>query len=120
MIFASVFALIIGLAMIGQWSMLFINRQVPELEDEPIRIGFHVAGEFLTALSLVIAAIALLAGLAWSLPLYLVAIGMLLYTTIVSPGYFAQQGDWKWLGIFAAIIAGALASLILVVSEAST
>lgn len=119
MIFASVFALIVGLAMIGQWSMLFASRQVPELQDEPIRLGFHLAGEFLTAFSLIGAAGALLAGLAWSLPLYLVAIGMLLYTTIVSPGYFAQQGNWKWLTIFAAIIAGAVVSLVLVVNEAT-
>ena len=115
MIFSAVFVLAVGLAMISQWSISFARKQVPELEDEPIRLGFHIAGEFLTALALIVSGIALLARLGWSVPLYLVAIGMLLYTTIVSPGYFAQKGEWKWLGMFGAIIAGAIVSLIPVV-----
>ena len=29
---------------------------------------------------------------------------MLFYTSIVSPGYFAQKGGWAWLVMFSAII----------------
>jgi hypothetical protein len=30
---------------------------------------------------------------------------MLAYTAIVSPGYFAQQGQWPLVGMFAVILA---------------
>ena len=38
---------------------------------------------------------------------------MLLYTAIVSPGYFAQQGKWIWVLIFGVLIALAIASVLL-------
>jgi len=34
---------------------------------------------------------------------------MLLYTLIVSPGYFAQKGQWAFVGMFAVILVLALA-----------
>lgn len=100
--------------MIGQWAVSYFSRQIPELVDEPIRIGFHIAAEMVTAVALISAGVGLLAGLAWATTLFLVALGMLFYTAIVSPGYFAQQGQWVWLGIFAAIIILGLVSLFLV------
>jgi len=36
---------------------------------------------------------------------------MLFYTSIVSPGYFAQRGQWGWLGMFAGIIILGLVSI---------
>ena len=39
------------------------------------------------------------------------AVGMLLYTVIVSPGYFAEKGEWAYVGMFAVVLALALVSL---------
>lgn len=102
--FAAGYALILGIGMIAQWALSYRAGQIPELNTEPIRIGFHLAGEMLTAVALIAAALGLLTGQAWAVPLYLVAFGMVLYTAVVSPGYFAQQGQWVWVGIFAAVI----------------
>jgi hypothetical protein len=113
--YSAIFAVVVGLGMIGQWSLSYLSNQIPELEDEPIRIGFHLAAEIVTALSLIVSGIALMAGVGWAGSAYLVSIGMLFYTAIVSPGYFAQKGEWKWLGIFAVLISGGLASLIPIV-----
>lgn len=115
MAYSAIFAVVVGLGMIGQWSFSYFSKQIPELEDEPIRIGFHIAAEMATALSLIVSGIAVAAGVAWAGSAYLVSIGMLFYTAIVSPGYFAQKGDWKWLGVFAVLIGGGLASLIPIV-----
>ena len=119
MVYSAVFALAVGLAIIGQWTYSYLSKQIPELEDEPIRIRFHIAGEMATALSLILGGIGLLAGLGWARTVYLISLGMLFYTTIVSPGYFArkgaQKGDWKWVGFFAVLIVGGLASLIPIV-----
>ena len=46
---------------------------------------------------------------------YLVAVGMLLYTVVNSPGYFAQRREWPMVGMFGVIFILALVSLIWVV-----
>ena len=47
MIFAPWYAILVGLGMIGQWSVFLATRRMPELKTEPFRIAFHLAGEFL-------------------------------------------------------------------------
>ena len=104
MTFPAVFAILVGVGMIGQWAASFIGKQIPELQSEPIRIWFHIAAEMLTAICLILAGIGLFSEKAWSTPLYLISSGMLFYTAIVSPGYFAQKGQWGWLIMFGAIL----------------
>jgi hypothetical protein len=113
MTFASVFAIAVGLGMIAQWTMSYVSRQIPELKTEPIRIGFHIAAEMITALMLIVGGIGLLAAQPWASIVYPSAIGMLMYTVIVSPGYFAQQGKRIWVLIFGVLLALAIASLLL-------
>jgi hypothetical protein len=114
MVFASVVAIVIGIGMIGQWSFFLATKRVSELQSEPFRIGFHLAGEFLTALALIAGGAGLLSGASWGRPTYLVATGMLLYTVVVSPGYFAQRREWPLVGMFAVLLVLALISLILI------
>ncbi len=115
MTFAAVFAIVVGVGMFGQWGFSLVTRQVPELRTEPYRIAFHLAGEFATAAALIVGGLGLLAGAVWAVPVYLLAVGMLLYTAIVSPGYFAQKGQWPMVAMFAAILALAVVSIVLVV-----
>jgi hypothetical protein len=111
MFYPALFAIVVGLIMLVQWSFLYVSNQIPELENEPVRICFHIVAEVVTALSLIAGGVALLAGLDWAVQVYHVSLGMLFYTAIVSPGYFAQKGDWKWVGIFSVLIAGGLVGL---------
>ena len=104
MVFPAIFAIMVGLGMIGQWTASYILKQIPELKTEPVRIWFHIAAEMTTALCLIGAGIGLLSGKTWSTSLYLIASGMLFYTAIVSPGYFAQKGQWGWLLMFGIIL----------------
>lgn len=115
MLFSAFFGIVVGLAMIFQWSSSYLNGQIPELEDEPIRLGFHLIAEMVTAVGLVISSIGLISQADWATPIYLMAIGMLFYTVIASPGYFAQKGQWQWVGIFAVIITAGIASLIQII-----
>ena len=114
MTFASVYAIVVGLGMIGQWGFLLARKQVPELESEPLRIAFHLAGEFATALALVVGGIGLLTEASWGESVYLISMGMLLYTVVVSPGYFAQRRRWAFVGMFAIVFLLAVVSLVLV------
>jgi hypothetical protein len=114
MIFAAIFSIIVGVGMIGQWGMSYVNKQIPELKTEPIRIGFHITGEMVTAVCLVISGVGLLTSVGWAVSLFLVSSGMLFYTVIVSPGYFAQKGEWLWMVMFGAILAVGIVSIVLV------
>ena len=94
-----------------QWVFFIITGQVPELQTEPIRISFHLVAEGVTALSLILSGIGLLGKRTWGRNSAYIALGMLLYTTLVSPGYFAQQGMWPLVGMFIVILALALVCL---------
>ena len=112
--FAAIFAILIGIGMTAQWAMSYLTGQIPELKTEPWRIAFHLAGEMLTAVCLIVGGAGLLSGQGWAPAVYLVATGMLLYTVIVSPGYFAQKGQFIWLVIFGMLAVLALFSAFLV------
>jgi uncharacterized membrane protein len=105
MIYSVVFAIATGLGMIGYWILSYQTKQIPEIESEPFRIWFHIAAEMLTALVLIVSAVGLLVNPILGRSAYLVALGMLFYTAIVSSGYFAQKGKWEWVVIFAVLIA---------------
>jgi hypothetical protein len=83
------------------------------LATEPYRIWFHLAGEISTAALLIIAGIGLLTGQTWSTNTYLIALGMLAYSVIVSPGYFAQKGQWSMVALFGLIFILCVTSLII-------
>ena len=115
MIYSAVFAIVVGFGMIGQWLVSYLAGNIPELKTELIRIGFHIAAEMATALILLLSGILLLLAAAAGQTLFLVAIGMLFYTCIVSPGYFAQQGNWTWLIIFSALIVMGVIGIIFII-----
>ncbi len=109
--FSGIFSIVVGALMLAQWAFFIAAGQVPELRTEPYRIGFHLAAEAATALALIVSGIGLLNRRAWGRTLSLVALGMLIYTAIVSPGYFAQQGVWPLVGMFAVLLGLTLVSL---------
>jgi hypothetical protein len=77
---------------------------VTELKTEPIRIRFHIADEFITGGLLIASGLGVLAESDAAAKLYPVAMGMLLYTVIVSAGYFAQKRVWPIVGMFAVLL----------------
>ncbi len=98
------FFISVGLLMVAQWGFFLSVGAVSELQSEPIRISLHLLGEFVTAIFLIVSGIALRQKKAWAKPAALFAAGMLTYTVIVSPGYFAQQGQWPLVGMFALLL----------------
>ncbi len=102
------YSILVGVLMVGQWGFFLATGQVPELKTEPIRIAFHLAAEFTAALGLMIGGAGLLKGRIWANAVYLVATGTLIYSAIVSPGYFAQQGQWAFVGMFGVLLVLAL------------
>ena len=102
-IFYAGFAVLVGLSMIAIWIMLLITNQVSELVTSPLTITFHLIAEFVTGISLIVGGIALYGKYVLGVKIYLVSLGMLLYTVINSSGYYAQRGDWSFVFMFGVI-----------------
>jgi hypothetical protein len=98
---AAVFAIFIGASILLMWSVFLISGQVPELDTKPVETALHMTAEFLTALALIGAGAGQLTGQSWGRQAYLVSMGMLLYSVIQSAGYFAQTGQFTFIGMFA-------------------
>jgi hypothetical protein len=94
--------------MIAQWTFSILAGGVPEFQSEPWRIAFHLAAEFTTAILLIVGGIAALKAIPWSKQALMFGLGMVIYSEIVSPGYFAQLGQWMFVAMFAILLFGAV------------
>ena len=111
--FVAWYSMLVGVFMLAQWGLTLGTGQAPEVQSEPIRLAFHLVAEFATAALLIFSGIGLLRRTSWARLLSPVALGMLLYTVIVSPGYFAQQGQWAPVFMFAILFLLAVVCLVL-------
>ncbi len=109
----AIYSLFIGILMIGIWSMFILTGQVPEMATEPAEIMLHLLAEFITAVLLIGGGISLLKKIKIGYNLNLVAMGMLLYTLIVSPGYYLQKEDLAIVGVFILLFISTLVFLII-------
>ncbi len=107
----SLYSIFIGLFMIIFWSMLMVTNQILP-EQIPWAISFHLAGEFGTAILLIASGVGLWKSKGWAKLLSPFALGMLLYTVVVSPGYYAQLGNTPMVVMFSILIALTVAALI--------
>jgi hypothetical protein len=99
------YSFIIGVMMLAMWSVFAATDQIPELDTRPKEIAFHLAAEFMTAFALIAGGLGLALRRSWGYPVNLSALGMLMYTVVVSPGYYAQEGDLAFVGMFGVLMA---------------
>ncbi len=109
---AAWFCLAVGALIPLQWGFFLATGQVPELRTAPVQIALHLAAEACTSALLLAAGAGALRRRPWAHPAALVGLGMLCYTVIQSPGYFAARGAWPAVAMFAALLAGAVASAV--------
>lgn len=93
----------IGLFMTGFWAYLFVARRV-EGHQNPVELAYHVAAELLTAALLVASGIGLLSEADWAMALSFLALGMLLYTVIASPGFYAARRERAMVTMFIVLV----------------
>lgn len=101
---SGIYALVVGVLMIGMWAFFIASGQVPELGDRPVEILFHLTVEFTTAAVLAAAGVATLARRRWGLLLQVFGFGMLTYTVMLSPGYYAERGQGAFVIMFAVLL----------------
>jgi len=115
--FSAWYGTLVGFLMVAQWTFSIVSGSVPEFQTEPWRIAFHLAGEMSTALMLIIGGIATLKLSAPGRQIMLVGLGMVIYSEIVSPGYYAQLGQWTFVAMFAVILFTATVAVTLLLNE---
>lgn len=105
------FQFVIGVGVIAWWALAAAANGIPELEEGRVDIVFHIGAELVMAWLLIAAGLSILRrGITPKTSLLSgLALGALAYSSINSPGYFAEQATWWAVGMFAAV--GAAAAL---------
>ena len=115
--FPAWYGLLVGILMIAQWTFSIAAGDVPEFHTAPWEIAFHLAAEFSTAIVLIVGGITALRSVPWSRTILLLGLGMVIYSEIVSPGYFAQRDQWPFVLMFALLFCGAAWSVVILLSR---
>lgn len=109
----SIYALVVGVLMMGMWVFFIVAGLVPEFDERPAEIVLHLTAEFATSGMLIVGAIMMLKKRTAGAVLMLWALGMLVYTLIVSPGYYVQQGDAAFVVMFGILLVVTICLLVL-------
>lgn len=115
------FEIAIGISIAGLWAMLLMTRQVPEIAEGRRDIWFHLGAELLTAALLIAAGVAVLTvGSQTAGVMAAMGLGALLYTTINSPGYYADLGQWPMVAMFVLLAVATLVTSAVLVRNFAT
>ena len=110
-LYVAVLSLAVGALMALWWMALLVTKRVPELREGQRGIVFHIAAEYLTAGLLMAGGVGLLAGADWAAVVSPAALGALLYTTVLSPGYMIDQRQPQQAGMLVALAVAAMVAL---------
>jgi hypothetical protein len=100
------FQLVVGVAILGLWTVLLATGQVPEVEAGQADIWFHLAAEAVLATLLLVAGTAALRRSEVAPLLSGLAFGALVYSSVNSAGYYADRAEWAMVAMFAVIVLG--------------
>ncbi len=103
--------LAVGIGIIGLWTMLYVSKQIPELETEPAAIAFHIFIEIAMGVMAIITALSILKRKKSSLTLMLITSGMLMYSVVNSSGYYAETGEYGMIAMFGIIFLFTIAAV---------
>jgi hypothetical protein len=115
--FPAWYSILVGFLMIAQWTFTILAGGVPEYQTAPWEIALHLAAEMTTAIMLILGGIATLKSVHWGKQVLFVGLGMVIYSEIVSPGYFAQLGQWPLVALFAFLLFGGTFSVMMLLQQ---
>ena len=115
--FPAWYGILVGFLMIAQWTFTILAGGVPEFQTAPWEIALHLAAEMTTAGMLILGGIATLKSAYWGKQVLFVGLGMVIYSEIVSPGYFAQLGQWPPVAMFAILLFGGTFSVMMLLKQ---
>lgn len=109
-------SLLMSVALFGLWGVLLARRAVPELSQGLPSIRFHIGAELVTAACLLASAALLASADGPAVRLFATAsLGAIAYSTVNSPGYYADRGNWAIVGMFGLLFVLALVAIAVLV-----
>lgn len=103
---------LMGVALFGLWAMLLVRHAVPELTAGLPSIRFHIGAELLSAGALLASALWLILADGPTARLVAAAsLGAIAYSTINSPGYYADRGNRAVVAMFGLLAILALTAI---------
>lgn len=99
----SAFAILAGLSIVGMWVALIRNGSVVEATTAPKEITMHIIAELATGILLLVSGTALILGVGNAEHLWMLSMGMLIYTLVNSSGYYLQREDKMMTIMFASM-----------------
>ena len=113
LLISGIFAIIIGIGIIGLWTMLLLTKQIPELKTEPVAIAFHISAEMTMGILCLVSGIFLLIGFSWAPYFFILAMGLVIYAVVNSAGYYGQKKQWSFVIMFGVILIASVSLVIL-------
>jgi hypothetical protein len=107
---AAAYCITIGIFMVAWWSVDLRRGALRRGDRAPVEIGLHLGAELASAAMLVVGGVVLLTTNASSIAL--IALGMLLYTVIQSPGYFIARKEIAPAAMFGALLVLTIGALL--------
>jgi len=103
------YAVVVGLLMTGWWAIDLRAGALDRPDRTRAELGLHLVAEFLTAAALLVGGVLVLVRATTGV--VLVALGMLLYTVIQSPGYFLARREREPAVMFAVLVVTTLVAI---------
>lgn len=99
----SVYSVTMGVAILVLWSVCWAIGAIPDMMTKPWEIAMHLTAEFTTALLLIVSGVALWLNARWATRVNVFATGMLVYSLILSPGYYLEKNAMIFVLMFAVV-----------------
>ncbi|MHA1931683.1 MAG: hypothetical protein ACW96X_04030 [Promethearchaeota archaeon] len=113
LIISGIYAIVIGIGILGLWLMLYITKQIPELKTEPVAIAFHITAECIMGILSLLSGIFLLSGFSCAPYFFILAMGLITYAVINSAGYYGQKKQWSMVIMFGLVLIASVSLVIL-------
>jgi hypothetical protein len=98
-----IYCLSVGVLMMIWWSVSVRRGALRRPDRSRSEMALHLVAEMLTAILLVVSGVSLLTNGDSAVPIAALALGMLLYTVIASPGYFIARQELPPVYLFGAL-----------------
>ncbi len=84
------YSILMGIVILAFWAFVFIRKRTKG-PHESVELAYHVVGEIVTAVLLLVTGFGIAFEKDWALVFAPVPLGMLFYAMIVSPGFYAAR-----------------------------
>ncbi|MGB5756485.1 MAG: hypothetical protein WBM50_06195 [Acidimicrobiales bacterium] len=115
--FVAVVEVVVGVGILGMWTLLLAARRVPEIAEGDRAIWFHLAAESLLGVALVAGGSLLLVvgDEPWARVAAGVAAGAMVYSTVNSAGYYARYRNRRAIAGFAGLTVVGIALAVMLI-----